>query len=198
MKSVISYNALIRAIEKVYFKVSLNVLHKRMDGYHKQASHGMQLHSGDIKSPLSNCIDDIIANAPNAPNASEATDAKNTSIPVSSVTNTPTDTEYSVDENITPIKENVGELSKYFKARNNGSSLPPGIEEKLEQSTWGHINAAIRYANLGDKENAKMHANIASSACSELAHFITKEQYQAFIIEIEKHLDSIKQSKKDV
>ncbi|MDH3342176.1 MAG: hypothetical protein OEM07_00475 [Gammaproteobacteria bacterium] len=86
----------------------------------------------------------------------------------------------------------VGELSKYFKERSQGSDIHPGIKEKLEHSVWEHIHAAIRYAHQGNEYNSKIHTDIACNACKELAHYMDDEAYRLFTIEVAKHLSDLK------
>lgn len=193
MKERTPYSSLIRAIEKIYLRVALTALHERMDVYHKQASQSLKPHANNIKSPLRECIDEIIEYDQDDP---EDLDTNNHSILTGSISDLygPAKDNNTVELHVI-TKENVGELSKYFKARSDGSALHPGIIEKLEHSTWEHIHAAIRYARKGDYRNARMHSDIASSACQELAHFMNEECYLEFIMEIEKHLDVLKQHK---
>jgi hypothetical protein len=66
--------------------------------------------------------------------------------------------------------------------------LHPGIDDKLKHSIWEHIHAAIRYAKLGDRCDAKMHTNIASYAYRELAHYLSKEEYAKFTSDINNQL----------
>ena len=183
-----SYKALIQAIEKVYIMVSLAVLHKRMEGYHKLANQGMKTYTSDIRSPLLGCIDDIIEHHKGAPEILKHID---NSILVLATTHLhphikDTSSPHVVD------KENVGELSRYFKARSYGSDLHPGIEDRLEHSTWEHIHAALRYARQNNKQSAKVHADIASSACKELMHYMSEDRYLALLKEIQKQLDPLR------
>ena len=62
MKSTIFYNALLRSIEKIYLRMSLAVLQKRMDGHHQQSFQGIRQHSHNIKSILLSCVDEIAGN----------------------------------------------------------------------------------------------------------------------------------------
>ena len=88
-------------------------------------------------------------------------------------------------------RERIDELSKYFKERNKGADLHPSIREKLEHSVWEHIHATVRCARQGDKRNAKMHLNIAHTACKELGHYMDDEEYQAFVKEAEDHMGTL-------
>lgn len=188
MKNIVFYSAFIRELQKIYARLALNILHIRMDRYHKQSYQRTNSNAHDIKLPLLECVNKIIDRVNTEPNVDPTRDPPVTA----SATPNPPVLENHQTINL-PMMNNdtVGELSRYFKARSNGADLHPGIEGKLEHSTWEHIYAALRYARQGDNRNAKMHTNIASSACKELAHYMTEEQYQGFVAEIEKHLDAL-------
>jgi len=188
MKKNHFYSALIQELEKIYARLVLTVLHSRMDRYQKQARQGLRPHAHDIKTPLLACINTLAANAQNSSGALPATDQ----LPPPSRSANPPLLDNTAGVELPGVnKEHVGELSKYFKARINGSELHPGIETRLEQSTWEHILAALRYAKQGDKPSARMHANIASSACKELAHYLREEEYLGFVAEIEQQLKAL-------
>lgn len=195
MSKTVSYRVLIRGIEKIYFKISLIVLHKRMDNYHKQASHSKKEYANDIRSPLLECADILIVNNPDNPEVIHAIDCTTAE---SATTNWHTHEKHhaatDLDNQAAFNHEHVGELSKYFRDRGRSSDLHPGIKEKLEHSVWEHIHATIRYARQGDDRSSKMHAGIASYACKELAHYLNQEDYQAFATEVEEHLNILKSS----
>lgn len=190
MKKTSFYSALIQELENIYARLVLNVLHIRMDRYHKQAHQSTKSYSTDIKSPLLSCISTL---SDKAQINSEMSSAIEQSMLASDNSSTVIHDHYPAAEVLVVSTENVGELSKYFKARGNGSGLHPGVETKLEQSTWEHIHAAVRYARQGNTSSAKMHVNIASSACQELAHYMHEEQYRQFVVEIEQHLENVVQ-----
>ena len=182
-----SYRALIQGLEKLYARISLRVLHKRIDSYHSSASH--KEHAGDIKTALMEFIESTIAQAVKSDSASNERDRISTSIE----TKLPTSQSETHDLN----RERIDELSKYFKSRSNGADLHPPIREKLEHSVWDHIHAALRTARQGDKRNSKMHADIADTACKELAHYMDEESYLALIEDIELHLAALVPNQKD-
>ena len=185
MKNNSFYIELIHAIEKLYSKITLRILHKRINSYHQQLSpDNFNLHTLDIKAPLFKYIDDI-----NNHDQQTATGIQSLDYSFySQTTNSPTPSHYQLANQRIVNKENVGELSKYFKARHNGSELRPGIEKKLKLSTWEHFHAAIRHARLGDASVAKMHADIANCAYRELAHYVSNEVYTEIALEIENQL----------
>ncbi|MBI3563063.1 MAG: hypothetical protein HY080_15240 [Gammaproteobacteria bacterium] len=187
MKTILWYSAFIRELQLLYARLVLSVIHIRTDRYHKQSYHAIKSCSQDINPFLLKCADKFLYKAGAEPKLSMIRRP-----PPSNATTRPlTSVEPSVTDLHVINKENIGELSTYFKARSNGAGLYPGIIEKLEHSTWEHIYATLRCARQGDSRNAKMHTNIASSACKELAHFMNEGQYQRFVAEIKAHLDAL-------
>ncbi|WP_126454220.1 hypothetical protein [Sulfuriflexus mobilis] len=149
----------------------------------------MKSYATDIKSPLLECVNGI---RDNPAGDTESPHILDYSI-LKNMTAKPHIAEEHMNVEVHMInKENVGELSRYFKEKSNVARFPSGIEEKLQHSTWENIHAAIRYAKQGDERKARIHVDIASSACKELAHFMNEAVYTAFIIDIEKHLDAVK------
>ena len=192
MKSSTFYNALIHAIETIYQKISVILLHKRMDRYHKEPTSGQRSYANGIKSPLLDSIDDIIANQPDNSEASPGTGQP--AIDSTARPNTPAKNHTGQAEMLE--NKNAEEFSKHVKASTNGTELYPEIAKKLEHSVWDHIHAAIRHARQGDKRNASMHTDIANSASKELAHYMNEEHFQAFLASIEKYLDSLEPARK--
>jgi len=189
MGKVIIYSSLLHIIEKFYIKISLVILHRRINTHQESSQLSGSLYDNDIKPSLVECIDEIINH--DEPSSHHKIDY---SLVPNLITAPHPTLHYSTLKSHTVNKKNVGELSKYFKARSNGSDVHPNIQETLEHSTWEHLHSAVRYARQNDNRNAKMHTNIACTACKELEHYIPEEQYKAFVIEIEKHLDTLKSS----
>ena len=188
MRNTAFYNALIRSMEKLYKRVSLLLWHKRMDGYHESASQGHRSYRNGIKSPLQDCIVNIMANSPGDAQTNPGNDRP---VPTTT-TNTNTDSKANAGKKQVVNEGKAENLSGLINERTDGSELYPEIVTKLEHSIWEHIHATIRYARQGDNYNATMHSDIANSACKELAHYLDEEHYQAFIIKIEEHLESYK------
>ncbi|MCK5002854.1 MAG: hypothetical protein KAJ92_01915 [Gammaproteobacteria bacterium] len=175
MSNIVSYRVLIRGLEKLYFKVSLIVLHQRMDGYHKKINHNGNPYDQDIKTPLMEFIETTVEYAIKTNNNDHT---KTEGTPQSIQPMPPLQQHYEINP------QHVGELSRYFKTRSNGGEMHPPIKDKLEHSVWEHIHATTRCARQGDERNAKLHLNIASSACRELAHYMSDNEHQAFADEV--------------
>lgn len=172
------YTGLIKIIRKVQFKISLSALHKQILNYRKDVHHSTGL-GEEIRSSVKHLIQDALLNI-NGQNDKKST-------------------EYELLENRhdhsmhiqTIHHKELGELAKYFKERNN-KAIFNSLEEKLEKSTSDHMHEAIRYARQGDERNAHMHADIASSSCEELSHFMSKEQHHAFVSQMKESLENYK------
>ena len=188
MKKTFSHSALIRALQKLYSRISLIVLHKRINEYQKIATH--KKHAHDIMSPLHECIDIIVGYALDNPEVVYTIGHLKSESATSNLHSHKK--KHTAGQHSTVNQEHTRELSKYFRARSRGSSLHPGIREKLELSIWDHVHATIRCARFGNQHNSKIHADITDCACKELAHYMNKEDYQTFITEVKQHLHTLK------
>ena len=179
MKTILYYTGLIKLIRKVQFKISLAVLHKQVLNYRKDVYHGAGL-GEEIRASIKSLIQEAMLNVNGQNN-------KKTSADYDFLVNRHG---YSIGVQSIDHKE-LGELAKYFKERNN-KSIINSIKEKLEKSTIDHMHEAIRYARQSDERNALMHADIASSSCEELSHFMSKEQHHEFVGQMKGSLDEFK------
>lgn len=179
MKPILYYTGLIKLIRKAHLKISLIVLHKQVLNYRKEAHHVVGL-GDEIRSSIKYLIQDAMLNI-------NGQGDKNNSANHELLANRGN---YSRHVQTINRKE-LGELAKYFKERNN-KFIFNSLEEKLEKSTVDHMHEAIRYARQGDERNAHMHADIASSSCEELSHFMSKEQYHEFVGQMKGGLENLK------
>jgi len=179
MKTILYYTGLIQLIRKLHLKMSLIVLHKQVINYRKEIGHSTGL-GDEIRSSIKLLIQEAMLNINGQNNKKNSAEYKllpnrgGRSIYVQAVS-----------------RKELGELAKYFKERNN-KSLFNSLEDKLEKSTIDHIHEAIRYARQGDERNAHMHADIASSSCEELSHFMSKERHHDFVGEMKESLESFR------
>jgi len=179
MKTILYYTGLIKLIRKVQFKVSLFVLHKQVLNYRKEVHHGAGL-GEEIRVSIKRLIQDAMLNV-------NGQDNKKTSADYKLLVN---GHDHLMNVQAINHKE-LSELAKYFKERNN-KFISNSIEEKLVKSTADHMHDAIRYARQGDERNACMHADIASSSCEELSHFMSKERHHMFVDEMKDNLENFK------
>jgi hypothetical protein len=181
MKNSSFYNDVIHAIEELYSSVTMRILQKRRDAYHSESGNtDASGRSLDITAPLLKYIDDV------SPQKQKSTIENQTS-DESSASNTthPTPSAHFEMSN----KDIESGMTKHFKERNN-AALHPRLVEKLEHSIWEHIHDSIRHAKRGEADIAKMHADIASNAYQELAHYVSPEAHAEFALEIQVHLDA--------
>lgn len=192
---------LLDELRRLYNQISITLLHKRMDEYHKHTSHSKNPYDADIKASLLEYIDNVIViekeknKIPNSvTHPVYESEVINRSMPKSQHTLFPFNYEKTkISQNPFKLNRNqVGELSRYFKTRKKGSKLHPGIEEKLKDSVWDHINASIQCALKGDSRNAKLHVDIANYALKEIAHYMPEEKYLVLTEKINKRLDALK------
>jgi len=190
MSNKFSYRSLIEGLKKLHFKVSLLALHKQINSYHSKPSDGHRKHHDGIKTPLMEFIETTVSQAVTTRtnhepvHEQESTFADAPSHVVHPAAKSNLDREIS--------RERIDELAKYFKARTKGDEFHPPIREKLEHSVWEHIHSTIRCARQGDKTNAKMHLNIATAACKELAHYMDEDEYRAFVAHAEDYMGALK------
>ncbi len=85
-----------------------------------------------------------------------------------------------------PLTDNP--LVKQFKAENMSNTLPPKLSDQLKQSTTQHLRKALHYAHSGDRQNARLHADLTLHALNELAHHLSPQEYQCFKLEIERDM----------
>ncbi|MDH5387186.1 MAG: hypothetical protein OEY06_01910 [Gammaproteobacteria bacterium] len=187
MSNIIPYRVLIRGIEKLFVKISLIILHNRMNSYHRKINRIETSYDQDIKTPLMEFIETTVAYAIKT-NNTEHNNQHN--IP---------NTFSQSNQPLPPLQQHhkinpqhVGELSRYFKERSNGGETHPPIKDKLEHSVWEHIHATTRCARQGDKRKAKLHLNIASSAHRELAHYMSDKEQLAFAEKVDRYMALLK------
>ncbi|MDH5710652.1 MAG: hypothetical protein OEZ15_03170 [Gammaproteobacteria bacterium] len=180
------YRRLIEGLEQLYTKVSLIVLHNRVSSYHARPAEIKRKHPDGIKTPLSQFIETTVAQATSSEHTNQSYQHLAEERKPRQKSDSATPLQYT-----SLSRERIDELSKYFKQRNKGGDLHPPIKEQLEHSVWEHIHATIRCAKQGDKNNARMHLNIAHSACKELGHYMDEEEYQAFVKKAEDHMETL-------
>lgn len=187
MKNTQFYSSLILAIEQLYMRLATILLHRRMLAYRKSPDHA-HISGYDINSFLLIRLDEV---AQHDEDDSEMTTKMDCSLLDRPSTKTTIDEAYYDSSRHVVNRENIKELSNYFKERSNGANLHPAIAVKLEHSTWGHIHEAIRCTHCNDQRCAKMHVNIASHAAKELSHYMDPEEYKDFIVKIEEYFDGL-------
>ena len=195
-------STLLRELRRLYDQVALTQLHKRMDEYHKHANHSKKPHAKDIKASLLEYVDNVVVVEKEKTKMPPEVDrpvgeggAFSQHVAQSHHTVFPFNFDKKhVGPNLYKLdKKQVGDLSKYFKARKEGADLRSGIEEKLKNSIWDHINASVQCALKGDNRNAKLHVDIASYAFKEIAHYMPEGKYRELTGKINERLDTLRE-----
>jgi len=194
---------LFHKLQQLYYRIAVSRLHKLMDKYHRYTSHSKKSHANDIKTSILKYVDNVVVVEKEKNINKGSIDAGH---PVTEAGVTAKHVAQShhdlfpfkqdeKDDGPNPYalnKKQVAELSKYFKARTKGPELHHGMEEKLKDSIWIHMNASVQCALKGDGRSAKMHADIADYAFKEIAHYMPKVKYQELTEKINKRLDALK------
>lgn len=193
---------LFHKLQQLYYRMAVSRLHKLMDRYHRYTSHSKKSHANDIKTSILEYANNVVVEKEK--NISK--DLNDTDHPVTEAGVTAKHVTHS-HHDLYPFKqgekedgpnpyalnkEQVDELSKYFKAREKGPELHHGMDENLKDSIWIHMNASVQSALKGDGRSAKMHADIADYAFKEIAHYMPKEEYMELTEKINTRLDTLK------
>jgi hypothetical protein len=194
---------LLRKLQQLYYRIAVSRLHKLMDRYHRYTSHSKKPHADDIKSSILEYVDNIVVVEKEKNVTKESNDTGHLVTEAGVTAEHVTQSHHNLfpfkqdekDDGPNPYalnKKQVDELSKYFKARAKGPELHQGMEEKLKDSIWVHMNASVQCALRGDGRSAKTHADIADYAFKEIAHYMPKEQYLELTEKINKRLETLK------
>lgn len=186
------FKKIIHKIERLFNRISILLVHKRMNAYHADENYSTKINAKDIRSPLLDYIDSISTDH----EIPERTVEFGSFIPESPKSNKYQYEKHRDEKPHIINRQHIGDLSKYFKARRKAYTPNPGIEDVLKHSAWEHIYASIQCAHKGDKQNAKMHVDIASSACKELAHHMSEDLYAQFMVSINEKLGALTSSNK--
>ena len=84
------------------------------------------------------------------------------------------------------------DFSKHLKLRKSSAVSHSHMGDKLQESAWGHIHSAIRFAKQGQVDKAKVHADIAGHAIEEAGHYINHEEYSVFVNRVEDYFTNSK------
>ncbi|MGB5440538.1 MAG: hypothetical protein WBN57_12400 [Gammaproteobacteria bacterium] len=164
---------LLDEIYQLYSKITLKVLHIRIQKYHEHTDS-----SHDITKHLTKHVHYLVNKHQEA--TSKVTWKKSTFI----VKNTSHVT--TLDDYKNPNPPNIiNPLSDYLKNKKYADSSHSRIADQLISSTWEHFHAAIREARQGNTKTAIMHVDVANFAMKEVAHFLSEEEYQNLHSDIE-------------
>ncbi len=182
MNTQSEYHRLLIAIKALYSKVTLRALHVRMhsnsktfkSNHHQYITEKLNRHIERLANFEEQMTKDIgatpdsIKHIKTSENADTGHDNKKISLVI------------------------YDGLSKFFKINKTHDEQQSYVGDKLKNSTWTHIHAALRMTRQGDKSSAKLHADIANSALKEASHFMSVEEYKVFCEQVMDALSEIK------
>ena len=171
-----------RTLRELYYKLCDMDLHKRISLYHRNTSTNG---TPDISASLTKHVDKLApASKPGSTGAANAT----TSVATAKFAKKSgkTDNAKHPDKQsgwINMVISNVIRPKKIFTSK---ISSDPYLGKKLKDSTWSHIHTALLHTRQGDISNAKLHADIASEALKEAAHYMSEEDHKVLCEEVAK------------
>jgi hypothetical protein len=177
--------ALLQALQRLYAGMALRALQKRMGAYRRE---GGAIADHDLTALLSDHVDKLAAvnRDQSSELAGQPAGRKGQKAQLQALGN-----HHVSARQVTMLGRAFTELGRYFRSSRRPPVLDPELSQKLRNSTWEHIHTALRLARQGQARTAKLHLNIASQALKEVAHYMSKEDYIAFTVEIEKKLADI-------
>ncbi len=178
------HGSLIQTLQKLYSRMVLFALHYgKGHGIHRVARH----HDGDIASPLYDYIDRIAKRAHLRGKPDEHKFVKPSTVGPEATTSHQGD---DVRAGVTSRSKNRA-LAGYFEGQKTATLLIPKIGNKLKNSTWEHLHEAIRFGRMGDIKNAKLHADLANSTLKEAVQYMSREEFEELLGEIEQKFDDV-------
>ena len=178
------HGSLIQALQNLYSRMVLFALYYRNGhGIHR----AVRRHDGDITSPLYNYIDRIAIKAQPRGKPDEHKFVKTSAV----------GQEASTSHRSDDVRAGVTSRSKpralvgYFEGRKIATLLIPKIGNKLKNSTWEHLHEAIRFGRMGEIKNAKLHADLANGTLKEALQYMSREEFEEFLGEIENKFNDV-------
>lgn len=141
----------------------------------------------DIASPLSKCIDKVVANPALTLHDAALSDSNAAAINVAVNAGAAEAPPYPVPS----FGTGSGELASYFRSTHKHTAFPSDTGEKLVNSTWEHIFASVRAAHNRDEKKARLHVDLANYAFKEAMHYLPTKAYVKFSREVMQELADI-------
>ena len=175
----IDFSSLLDALTSLYMRIGGRLLHGRMSS----GENTGQVRETDIEAKLERRLHDVSARAMEEQDRSSAASSGE-----------PADIQPSTSE---PAPNKRGKLGRLGKRLVSGLSRRPTVQsqlhlsEKMQASTWEHINKAQLLARQGKMESARMHAGLAESAMRTAARYMGEDEYSAFEKDVEARIRAI-------
>ncbi len=179
--------SILRSLQRLYSRLVLFNLQKRMSSYRGSVGSGT---GEDITATLYACIDNCASSASAHKQAGTQHEPSRHNVKAAA---TPSPPSIPANHQESVFKMAMNGLSLYFRKRKVNSVMATELGEKLKKSIWEHIHAAHRAAHQGKVDTARLHADIASTALKEAAHYMPEEEYATLVAEIKDVFNDEKQ-----
>ncbi len=174
--------ALMGALQHLYFSVSSQLLHRRLQPPNPSSMAG---DSADISASLAAHLDQTAQNSSATANTGGAAPAPSAES---------TGAGAGIRRRSATERSGLGifgDLSKHFRQGRARVDVSPHMSEKMRANTMDHISKALRLARQGNAQGAKVHADLAEHAMKAASQYMPEEQYRVFKQEVENRLKSI-------
>jgi hypothetical protein len=176
MKATDRKQNLLSNIQLLHKRIGDVLIRKRLQTYHIQDNSANHI---NLLNTLSNYLDKL--------HASYTVNQQSTELRSTYITaNTPP------ENPVTPGQSAINTpptLAHYFKASGNSPPLHPHISDKLKACIMENFHASIRHARQGNRDNAELHIAIARQALLELGCFLSADECNAFIKELQETIN---------
>ena len=176
--------SLLRILKRLYTKLFLVSLHKRISHYHPSVTSN---HHQEIGETLHDVINEIVKDI-----------SRNDSEPV--YTNLMITDDDKHLSNLTPntavnktttASMTLNSLSLYLK-KSTALEHDPSMAARLRRCVWDHVHTVHRLARSGEERSARLHVNIATNAMKTLSHYMPKDEYTKFYTLISTNINEIR------
>ncbi len=172
-------SGLLDTLHGLYLQISGRLLHQRLQS-HDAESPGRDV---NIEEGLGRRLAEVAARAPEEAAGSDASASR---------------PERTFERHRRAVPRTSGgtlsglrsKLTGGFRRR-VGTQSQLYLAEKMQASTWEHINKAQLLARQGKLESARMHAGLAENAMETASRYMGDEEYAAFKSSVEERINSI-------
>jgi len=177
-----SNESLLQSLKSLYAKLHIESLQQRIHNYFL-STHSHNQH--DISSTLHQLIDELVEDVSHHAITNKITDNEKSERLTTNLQ--PSKHSSPNEDNHEPVTHTADSLSFYFK-NSKAQEKDPSTAVMLRRRIWEHVHSARRLARNGDKDSAKMHADIASQGLKTLAHYMPPREHSEFLAIIIKQL----------
>lgn len=176
--------SLLATLRGLYSRIAMLVLHRRMNAYRRHDGSG----SGDIAATLAEHIQKVASDHERDAASDVSPGLARTVQPARHRAGTIPPAAQGEEEQ-RPLTR--GELGRHFESSHAGAVFDPHLGADLKRRTWEHIHSALRYAAQGRASPARLHADLATNAFTEAAHYLPDDEIAEFAAAVQEKLKSI-------